>query len=234
MVRGQPVTRPESPSPTTSNESTNHRTTEIPKGHDRHHGATPISGPPPRIRYGGQCREVGQVELSRAVVTSGITGRVEGRAIKITDSECGSMNVKGGEWKERVNASSTNVISRVEREIQFVCVFAGRSCSNDNINERRKHRQLTCPTNWHASQIPRRMQRKRDILVIEESQRRFVEKQTEIEWENEARRDEQPDSPTKYTRMINPKSSPPSVNHPATLTTQTKSHRSCRISPRTE
>lgn len=32
------------------------------------------------------------------------------------------MTVKGGEWKERVNASSTNVISRVEREIQFVCV----------------------------------------------------------------------------------------------------------------
>lgn len=53
------------------------------KSHDRHHKATPISSPPPRIRYGGQCREVGQVELSRAVVTSGITGRVEGRAITI-------------------------------------------------------------------------------------------------------------------------------------------------------
>lgn len=52
------------------------------------------------------------------------------------------MNVKGGEWKERVSASSTNVISRVEREIQFVRAFAGRSCSNDNINERR-YRQLT-------------------------------------------------------------------------------------------
>lgn len=55
------------------------------------------------------------------------------------------MNVKGGEWKERVNASSTNVISRVEREIQFVCAFASRtsfvvgrlmqrrSARNDNI-----------------------------------------------------------------------------------------------------
>lgn len=70
------------------------------------------------------------------------------------------------------------------------------SARNDNINER-SYRQLTCPTNWHAYQIPRRMQRKRDILLIEESKRVFVEKQTEIEWQNEARRDEHAHSPTE-------------------------------------
>lgn len=192
MVRGQPVTSVDE-----STKPPNH--TDIQKSRSPPQSNTNIT-PTTRGR-------------SRAVVTSGITGRVEGRAIKITDSECGSMNVKGGEWRERVNASSTNVISRVERENPIrLCVCCGsfvvdrsmqqHSTKNDKINERRC-RQLTCRSNLYAYgwkyQISRRMQRKRDKLMIEESQRVVVEKGTEMEWQDEVRRDVQADSPTKCT-----------------------------------